>query len=161
MAIQEDLARALRGLLAVQRIAVLGTLHRGEPCVSMVPFALVADPACFVIHVSALAAHTADMRADPRVSLLVVAPPQEGTAPQATARITVQGVAAPCPPSDARHEAARAAYLARFPEGAPMFDFADFSLYLIEPASARYVGGFAQARTVGAASLAEALRTAR
>ena len=36
-----DLVSTLRTLLEAQRIASLGTLHKGEPYVSMVPLALL------------------------------------------------------------------------------------------------------------------------
>ena len=42
MPVDPDLAKTLRTLLERQRIASLGTLHKGEPYVSMVPFALLA-----------------------------------------------------------------------------------------------------------------------
>jgi predicted pyridoxine 5'-phosphate oxidase superfamily flavin-nucleotide-binding protein len=55
------LTRELRALLQAQRVATLGTLNAdGSPLVSMVPFALRTDEAGFVIHVSGLAAHTAN-----------------------------------------------------------------------------------------------------
>ena len=53
-----ELAQKVRGLLEAQRIASLGTLHDGEPYVSMVPFAIPAGTTDFIIHVSKLAAHT-------------------------------------------------------------------------------------------------------
>ena len=150
-------ADALRELLASQRIASLGTLHDDEPQVSMVPFALLPGGAGFVIHVSQLAAHTKDMLANPRVSLLVIAPPSPGISVQAMARVTIQGQATQSLSSAALHAEAKQAYLSRFPEGAPMFDFSDFSLFVIEPRSIRFIGGFAQARTLAPAELAEAL----
>ena len=64
-------AQTLRDLLGTQRIASLGTLHKGEPYVSMVPFAILPGGSGFVIHVSQLSAHTKDMLARPEVSLLV------------------------------------------------------------------------------------------
>jgi hypothetical protein len=39
-----------------------------------------------------------------------------------------------------------------------MFDFADFQLFLIQPTSARYVGGFARATTLTSDALADSLR---
>ena len=54
-------AETLRDLLETQEIASLGTLHDGEPYVSMAPFALLPGGAGFVIHVSQMAAHTNDM----------------------------------------------------------------------------------------------------
>lgn len=154
-----DQANALRALLRSQDVAALGTLHAGEPFVSMVPFALLPD-GHFVIHVSALAAHTRDMAAHPTVSLLVMAR-RDGpapVAPQALARVTIQGEAGPVPAGDALHEAAKRAYLDRFPQSEMTFALADFSLVVIRPASARYVGGFAQAKTLTAEGLATVMR---
>ena len=45
-------AQALRNLLKTQQVASLGTLHKDEPYVSMVPFALIPGGRGFVIHVS-------------------------------------------------------------------------------------------------------------
>jgi predicted FMN-binding regulatory protein PaiB len=59
---------SLRSLLTTQPVGALATLHRGEPALSMVPFVLPAGAAHFVIHVSALATHTADMAAHARGS---------------------------------------------------------------------------------------------
>ena len=41
-------AQTLRDLLQAQRIASLGTLHQGEPYVSMVPFAILPGGSGFV-----------------------------------------------------------------------------------------------------------------
>lgn len=147
-------ADALRQLLAVQPVAALATLHDGEPAVSMVPWALSED-ARFVIHVSGLAAHTADMRAHSEVSLLVTAPLAHGDSPLALPRLSVRGRAEPCPPGAPGYEAARAAYLARLPESEELFSFGDFSLFAISVLSARFVGGFAQARSLTAAGFAD------
>ena len=149
--------KILRDLMEMQEIAALGTLHNGEPFVSMVPFAIVRGSADFVIHVSQLAAHTKDMLLSPQVSLLIVAPPAPDVSAQATARATIQGHARPCAASSEGHAGAKAAYLARFPDSAGMFEFADFSLFLIRPTSIRLVGGFAQARTLAPEAFAEAL----
>ena len=154
-----DTARALRTLLNRQPVAALGTLHRGEPQVSMVPFALDEDAPAFVIHVSALAAHTRDMLEHPRVSLLVVAP-DDGGRPQARPRVTVQGDAAPLDRDSDRYAAARALYLRRFPEAVDTFALADFSLFAIVPVAVRYVGGVAQAVSLTPEPFARALRGA-
>jgi hypothetical protein len=143
-------------LLETQRIASLGTLHKGEPYVSMVPFALLPG-GVFVIHVSALAAHTKDMLASPRVSLLVIAPQDGQTPAQAVARVTIQADAEPLDDSLPEHAEARAAYLARFPQSAQTFELSDFSLFAVRPRSLRVVGGFAQAKTVTPEGLAKVL----
>jgi putative heme iron utilization protein len=155
-----DHAQTLRDLLRNQQVASLGTLHKGQPYVSMVPFALRPGGTDFIIHVSQLAAHTKDMLAGPQVSLLVIAPPAPEVMAQELARITVQGEAVQVVRGTPDHDAARTAYLARFPKSEPMFDFADFSLFAIVPDSIRFVGGFAQATTISPATLAEALSQA-
>lgn len=153
----EGLARKLRHVLQAQRVAALGTLHKGEPYVSMVPFAILPDGSAFVVHVSGLAAHTRDMRACPQVSLLVIAPSSDEVPPQATPRVTIQGNAMPCAPSSSAHEEARRAYLSRFPESSMTFELPDFSLFAIRPSSIRFVGGFAQAKTLTPGGLARVL----
>jgi hypothetical protein len=147
----------LRLLLRQQTIAALGTLDRGEPYVSMVPFALDEGAPEFLIHVSGLSTHTRDMLEHPRVSLLVVAP-EDGGRPQARARATVQGGAAPLDADTARYAAAKALYLQRFPHAADIFALPDFSLFAIRPASVRFIGGFAQAVSLTAELFARALR---
>lgn len=151
-------AQTLRELLHTQHIASLGTLHQGQPYVSMVPFVLRPAGVDFIIHVSQLAAHTKDMLRHPQVSLLVIASPVPGVMAQELARITVQGKAVQMQRDMPEHAAAKAAYLARFPQSEPMFGFADFSLFAIVPESIRFVGGFAQATTILPETLAGVLR---
>lgn len=153
-----DHAASLRQILLEQRVAALGTLHDAQPFVSMVPFAPLEHGAAFVIHVSQLAAHTRDMQRHPQVSLLVMAPMAPEALPQALPRVTIQGEAQELSEDEALHPAARAAYLARFPDSEPMFGFGDFALFLIRPSSLRLVAGFAQARTLAPEDLIAALR---
>ena len=151
-------SHALRNLLATQQTAALGTLHDGEPYVSMVPYALLPDGQGFVIHVSRLAAHTQDMLSHPAVSLLVVAPQASGVPVQALARATIQGHAMQYADADPGRADAKRAYLSRFPQSAEMFAFSDFSLFLVVPRTVRFVGGFAQAATINAETLARIMR---
>lgn len=151
----EDQAKALRDLVRAQNTAALGTLHDGDPFVSMVPYAQAVD-GDFYIHVSRLATHTRDMLASPRVSLLIVAP--DADTPQSRARVTVQGDAYLLEREAAEYADARAGYIARFPHAADIFEFADFSLFRIAPVSARVVGGFAQAYSLGGESFVRAMR---
>jgi putative heme iron utilization protein len=144
-------AFALRSLIESQQVASLATLHKGEPAVSMVPYALLPQGGGFVVHVSRLATHTADMLAHPSVGLLVVAPPGSAASPQELPRASVQGTARPCADDAPEYALARALYIARFPQSEGMFGFADFSLFVIEPRAVRFVGGFAQATSIVAA----------
>jgi putative heme iron utilization protein len=150
-------AQPLRDLLRAQPVASLGTLHQGQPYVSMVPLAMLPGGAGFVVHVSQLAAHTKDMLSSPQVSLLVIAPPAPGVTPQELARVTIQGEAVQVTEATPGHGEAKAAYLSRFPDSAQTFGFSDFSLFAVIPISIRFVGGFAQATTLTAETLARVL----
>jgi hypothetical protein len=152
-----SIAPAVRALLHAQKIASLGTLHDGEPYVSMVPFAILPRGPDFVIHVSTLAAHTGDMLANAKASLMIIGPEEEGVAPQARPRITVQGEALQIPHAAALYPEAREAYLRRFPESAQTFALTDFSLFTIRARLCRFVGGFAQARSLTGDGLATVL----
>ena len=144
--VDREAARSLRALLETQPVAALGTLHRGDPAVSMVPFVLPAGETRVFIHVSALATHTADMHQHPRVSLLVMADPGAGASPQSLPRVTLQADARTLPRDAADdHAAARAAYLDRFPDAAQTFELGDFSIVALKPVSARLVAGFGRA----------------
>lgn len=153
-------AEALRALVLSQSVGSLGTLHDAEPFVSMVPFALLPDGQGFVVQVSRLASHTKDMQADPRVSLMVMALPSPEVPPQALARVTVQAQALTLAPEASGYDAARTAYLARFPQAEPMFGFGDFSLVRLTPRAFRFVGGFAQAWSGSFESFRAALASA-
>lgn len=155
----DDRDQALRALLAAQDVASLGTLHGGEPFVSMVPYALLPD-GCLAVHVSRLATHTRDMLDHPGVSLMVMAPRAADGLPQELARVTFQCRAQQCMPGEPAYAAARQAYLSRFPQSEPMFGFADFSLFVLAVRSARVVGGFAQAYSLAGEALARALADA-
>lgn len=150
----------LLSLLRAQPVGALGTIQAGEPFVSMVPFVLVPGQTVLAIHVSQLAQHTRHMLAHPAVSLMVVAPLSSlpsGTSALELPRLTLQCQAQPCGADAPGHAQARAAYLARFPESEDLFGFADFSLFTLVPQQARWVGGFAQARTLAQAELGQAL----
>lgn len=151
-------ARLLRTLLRTQPVAALGTLHRGNPAVSMVPFVLPAGETRVLIHVSALATHTADMQKHPRVSLLVMAEPGAGTSPQALARVTLQADAQTLSRDGVDYAVARAAYLDRFPDAAETFELGDFSIVALQPVSARLVAGFGRAYSLAGVSLIDWLR---
>jgi heme iron utilization protein len=157
MALTPEQGDALRQLLQRQDIAALGTLHRGEPFVSMVPYALL-DDGRLVIHVSQLATHTRDMQEHAGVSVMVLGTRAPGALPQEQPRASLQGEAQPCAVDAADYTAARQAYLARFPDSEPMFGFGDFSLFLITARAVRFVAGFAQAFSLTGADYAALMR---
>lgn len=145
---------ALKSLLESRPVASLATLHKDEPAVSMVPYALLPGSASFIIHVSQLAAHTRDMLENPAVSLLVMDSIEVADSPLSLPRASIQGTARPCPPDAPEYAAVRAAYLSKLPDAADLFTFADFSLFVIEPRMVRYVAGFGKAMSVTSNQLA-------
>jgi putative heme iron utilization protein len=148
-----DAARMLRRLLDERPVASLGTLHRGEPAVSMVPIVRLPGPWALGIHVSTLSPHTRDLQDHPRASLMVMAEPGDDP-PQALPRVTLQVEARFLPRDAAEYAAGRSAYLARFPQAAVTFELADFSLVRLEPVSARLVAGFGRAFGLAGTALA-------
>jgi heme iron utilization protein len=145
----------VRDLLGARATGALGTLHEGAPFVSLVPFAL--QPGAALVHISGLAAHTRDLEADPRASLLVAEPEAGAEDLRALARVTLQVEARTLAPGSPEHAAGRTAYLARFPDSEGFFDLGDFRLVALRFRGARAVLGFAQARTLTAEELREAL----
>jgi heme iron utilization protein len=153
--VSRDGIETARGILRAQTVASLGTLHAGEPAVSMVPFALAEGS--LVVHVSRLSSHTADMLAHQRVSVMVLDEASPGVMPQARARVTIAGDAASMERGSGDESRARAAYLARFPDAAPIFELGDFSLFAIRPRTVRVIAGFGRAETLAPDELAEAI----
>lgn len=151
----EERVQALRELLRSHEVAALGTLHEGEPFVSMVPYALLPQGRGFVVHVSRLASHTRDMEQHAGVSLMVAGERTPDVPVQALPRATIQGEARAIPRGTPAYEEGRWTYLARFPQAEELFTFADFSLFVIAPRSVRFVGGFAQAWSATAETFAE------
>ena len=158
MAHDSRLTQELRSLLFDQRVAALGTLNQdGTPMVSMVPFAISSADPCLVIHVSGLAAHSANLLARPAVSLLVMRPERPGEPVHALPRATLDGRAALLVRESAAWDACRTSYLARFPEAEPMTELGDFMFIAIHLQRARQIAGFGSARSVDADALMQLL----
>ena len=152
---------ALHALLTGPLVASLGTLHEGAPFVSMVPVVPASDGSGHLIHVSRLAQHTRDLLADSPVSLMLMAPMDEGQDPLALPRVTLQGEAEEIPRDSDRHEAASEAYLARFPQAELTLGLGDFSFFLIRPTAGRLVLGFGRALSLDAAQIRASLSKIR
>lgn len=154
------LTQALRTLLTSQRVAALGTLDPdSQPFVSMVPFALVPDAPCLVIHVSSLAPHTRHLQMNAAVSAMVMQAERANAPVHALPRVTLQGEATVLVPESPNWMAARTAYLERFPEAEPMTQLGDFMFVAITLQAAHHVAGFGAARSLDAAALAQVLQT--
>jgi heme iron utilization protein len=157
--LSKDQVTFVLDLLRAQPVGSLGTLHRGEPFVSMAPFAVIPSLGVLCVHVSSLATHTKDMLTSPSVSLMVMAGASPATLPQATPRVTLQCQSTHCPNTDHSYAEAEQTYLARFPESQELFSFGDFSLFLLAPRSMRVVAGFGQATSVVQPELGTVLST--
>ena len=135
-------------LLRTVRAGALATLERGTgaPFASLVTVATDVDGAPLLL-LSQLSAHTRNLEADPRASLLLAAGGRGD--PLAHPRLTLTGtVAATEAPR------ARARFLARQPKAALYADFPDFAVYRLALGAGHLNGGFARAATLTAAELA-------
>lgn len=132
----------LASLIRSQRTAALGTLRDSAPLVSMVLFSVLPDFSAFFIHTSRLAHHTQDILQDPRISLMIAEIDPGAGDPQLLARISIRGTALEFHPSEDGYAEAKSLYLQKHPQTAMNFGMGDFSLYRIQPQSARYVAGF-------------------
>jgi putative heme iron utilization protein len=149
-----DDAAALARLLRSGRIAHLGTLRQGAPLASMTLYLAAPDFSAFHLHVSALAWHTQDMRAEARVALSVSATDDGREDPFTLARVSIRGAAEQLGPDAGLKQA----WLARFPAQAVNFELADFSFWRVVPRDARFVAGFGRIHNLSAAELAAAAR---
>lgn len=136
-----------RMLLRTVRSGALATLDRetGAPFASLVSVATDVDGSPLIL-VSRLSAHTGNLDADPRASLLLAAGGKGD--PLAHPRLTVEGrVAVSAEPRIRRR------FLARHPKAELYADFPDFSFRRLAIEGAHLNGGFARAARLGAAEL--------
>jgi putative heme iron utilization protein len=132
---------ALRALLEAERHAVLATLsaHRaGWPFASVTPYALTPEGEPLLL-LSDLAEHTRNVRSDARASLLI----QDSASledPQAGARVTLIGQVEPVPAE--AEPTARERYVGRHPQAVEYLAMADFHLFMLRVAEARFISGF-------------------
>ena len=136
-----DFAKDLRALLRAEKQGMLATLslrHLGHPFGSVVPYALweTGEP---LLYLSRLAAHTQNLLADARCSLLVEDTSSREVQP---ARATLVGACRPLPPDS--QSAGRDAFAARHPQS-PALALPDFTAFLLSVDEIRWVGGFAAA----------------
>ena len=148
---------AAKGVLE-ERWAALATLDGGRPLATMVAYAPEAAIGALVMHLSGLAAHTRALLDEPRCSLAISRPDAKAGDPQLLPRLSVQGSVEALEPGTAGHAAAKALYVARFPDAEPRFELADFVLFRFVPEEARYVGGFARALRLSGEQLSASAR---
>ena len=135
----------VRALLEAESVGLLSTIsvHRaGYPYGSLAPYAL-SETGKPLLLLSALAAHTKSLRADPRACLFV----GDRTAaadPQAAARVSLLGRCVRV--DDAGLADARTRYVARHARAQPDFQLRDFALWELVVEEARLISGFGSMR---------------
>lgn len=141
----EEVQAAWAKLAEEIRTGVLLTLRNGRPFGSHVPYVFGTDWTRAYIHLSRLALHTEHLLRDPRVGLFVSEPDRQGKNPLALRRMNLQGEASLLDVGAPGYLAVKERYLARFPQSAMMFGFADFALWELRLQDAHLVLGFGQA----------------
>lgn len=144
-------------LVMSHRWAALATLGADGPNASMIAYASTRDVSSLLLYLSGLSEHTRNLMADPRVSMVVSEPVSNNVGdPQTLARVSLKGRAGQIERTAQEFGDLWQLYVGRLPEAAPRLGLGDFILFRVVVEEARYVGGFASARTIPINRLAEA-----
>jgi len=139
---------AARLILAVRWAALATTGDRG-PLASMVSYAPEPGLQGLLMFLSRLARHTRNLATGPSGSLAISMPDRPDVIdPQTLPRLSVQGPVESIERTDPAFAEAWRIYVERLPTAAPRLQVGDFTLFRLIPEEARYVGGFAAARTI-------------
>ena len=144
-----DKANALQELLASQQTMLLSTASvSGVPELSYAPF--VRDQAgCFYIFVSELAAHTANLLANPKASVMFIRTESESRNLFARERAVFNCKAREIGRKEEIYTSQLTALQDKFGEVVSLLrSLSDFHLFALSPESGRYVAGFGQAYTI-------------
>lgn len=134
-------AKHARELLLKEYRGVLSTHSKampGYPFGSVVPYCLNEQGQPLIL-ISRIAQHTHNLQLDPKCSLLVGE--RDAADVQAAARLTLLAQARPLS-EPAAIAAAAARYYCYFPDAQNYHRTHDFDFWVLEPARARYIGGF-------------------
>lgn len=140
-----DVQAAWGKLVQEVRTGVLLTMRNGKPFGSHVPYVLGENWTRAYLHLSRLALHTQHLLQDPHVSLFLSETDHPEKNPLALRRMNLQGTAVILATETSAYAGIKERYLARFPQSAMMFGFADFSLWELRLQDAHLVLGFGQA----------------
>jgi putative heme iron utilization protein len=94
---------------------------------------------------------------NPDVSLLIAESEGSEKMAQELARVTIEGRAEILDRDSEKYATAREAYLSRFPDAAPLFEFSDFNIFIIRPISVRIIAGFGKAGSITGEEFATAI----
>jgi putative heme iron utilization protein len=140
------LAEDLHRLMDSQRTLLLATVsHEGRPDISYAPF--VRDRrGRFYIFVSELAAHTANLRHNPKASAMLIRPEAESSNPFARERATFQCRVREIAPNEENYSQQLDLLQEQFGQTVALLrSLPDFHLFELSPESGRYIAGFGRA----------------
>jgi heme iron utilization protein len=127
---------------------------RGEPEASYAPY--LEHEGSYYVYVSELSAHTGNLAATGRCSVLFIESETQAKHLFARRRLTLQCVAQECPRDGSAFEPLMDRFAAKFGNFVGMLrKLTDFHLYQLSPQSGAYVAGFAQAYTLEGDGLRE------
>ncbi|PJF08072.1 HugZ family protein [Pseudorhodobacter sp. MZDSW-24AT] len=140
----EDARQQARQLLAASHAALAYTdAQTGTPGISRIAFGRAPDGGPMTL-ISALAPHSAALRAQPACAVLLGEPGAKGD-PLTHPRLMLQARAEFIAPDAAERPALRDHWLAHHPKAKLYIDFADFALVRLVPVAALLNGGFGRA----------------
>lgn len=149
----------LRDLLRDQRLLALAVVVGGDPVAGLVPFLAAPDLTSLVVHVSALAPHSAGLGDGAPWSGVVHVPDAREGDPLRVPRVAVHGHARRI--EDPRVlEAIGEAWVGRFPSASQTVGLGDFAFVSLDVEGGRLIGGFAAARNVSPGHFKKAAGTA-
>lgn len=149
----------LRDLLRDQRLLALAVVVDGEPVAGLVPFLGAPDLTALVVHVSALAPHSAGLGDGAPWSGVVHVPDARDVDALRVPRVAVHGHAHRI--QDARVlDAIGQAWVARFPSATQTVGLGDFAFVSLDIEGGRLIGGFATARNLSPSHFQQAAGTA-
>ena len=138
-----DIIAEVRSLIAAARYGALATLAPADGWPQATRVGLASFEGKPLILISALAAHTAALRADPRCALLIGEVGKGDPLAHPRASLTCRAVE--IPRTDSRSAAARTAYLAAQPKAQLYADLPDFAFMHLAIARVSYNAGFGKA----------------
>lgn len=150
----DSMRHRLQRLVQQRRWAALATSDTtGTPMASMVAYVAGGDARVIYLHLSRLAAHTGNLLANGKAALVISEDDDGSGDPQELVRVTLQGKVTAVARDSDEYRRTRERYLERLPASEQLFEFPDFILFRLDVESARFVGGFAQARSFGPGDL--------
>jgi putative heme iron utilization protein len=143
----------LKALLTDRRVASVAVLADGEPAIGLLPFAAAPDFDALVVNVSHLARHSKGLVDGAPFDALLNEPEVAGADPLQLPRVTLRGRARVLQPGTPSYDAARAAYVAKFPQAEAILDLGGFRLVHLGIEAGRMIAGFAGAVDLTGADL--------